>query len=311
MKRVLCPGEALIDFVSMDVGKSLKVTNEFIKKAGGAPANVAAAISKLGCEAYFCGSVGNDAFGGFLEDTFIKNNINTELMFKLDDHNTTFAFVSLMKDGERDFEFVRDADEYLPFEYVENELDKFDLFHFGSATAFLDGQLKETYYKIKEYALKNNKLISFDANYRDALFSDKQEVFIKCCKEFIADSHIVKLSDEEAMLISEMKNVEEAARNIVELGCKILIVTLGKVGALVTTKESQVLVPTKEIEMKDSTGAGDAFIGSVLAQILNDPDKDIFEVVKLANVVGGLTTSKIGALESIPTWDEVFEYITE
>lgn len=311
MKRVLCPGEALIDFVSMDVGKSLKVTNEFIKKAGGAPANVAAAISKLGCEAYFCGSVGNDAFGGFLEDTFIKNNINTELMFKLDDHNTTFAFVSLMKDGERDFEFVRDADEYLPFEYVENELDKFDLFHFGSATAFLDGQLKETYYKIKEYALKNNKLISFDANYRDALFSDKQEVFIKCCKEFIADSYIVKLSDEEAMLISEMKNVEEAARNIVELGCKILIVTLGKVGALVTTKESQVLVPTKEIEMKDSTGAGDAFIGSVLAQILNDPDKDIFEVVKLANVVGGLTTSKIGALESIPTWDEVFEYITE
>ena len=63
MKKVLCPGEALIDFVSMNAGKSLKATNGFIKKAGGAPANVAAAISKLGCEAYFCGSVGNDAFG--------------------------------------------------------------------------------------------------------------------------------------------------------------------------------------------------------------------------------------------------------
>ena len=309
MKKVLCTGEALIDFVSMDVGESLKETNGFIKKAGGAPANVAAAISKLGCEAYFCGSVGNDAFGDFLEDTLIANNINTELMFKLNEHNTTFAFVSLMKDGERDFEFARDADKYLSFEYVEKELDRFDLFHFGSATAFLDGQLKETYYKIKDYALKNNKLISFDANYRDALFGDKQETFINCCKEFISDSDIVKLSGEEAMLISGMKNVEEASKAIVEIGCKSLIVTLGKLGSLVTTKEIQVLVPTKELEMRDATGAGDAFIGAVLAQILNEPDKDIFEIVKLANVVGGLTTRKIGALESIPTWDEVFEYM--
>ena len=309
MKKVLCTGEALIDFVSMDVGESLKETNGFIKKAGGAPANVAAAISKLGCEAYFCGSVGNDAFGEFLEDILIANNINTELMFKLNEHNTTFAFVSLMKDGERDFEFARDADKYLSFEYVEKELDRFDLFHFGSATAFLDGQLKETYYKIKDYALKNNKLISFDANYRDALFGDKQETFINCCKEFISDSDIVKLSGEEAMLISGMKNVEEASKAIVEIGCKSLIVTLGKLGSLVTTKEIQVLVPTKELEMRDATGAGDAFIGAVLAQILNEPDKDIFGIVKLANVVGGLTTRKIGALESIPTWDEVFEYM--
>ena len=55
MKKVICPGEALIDFVSMDIGKTLKATDGFIKKAGGAPANVAAAISKLGAEAYFCG----------------------------------------------------------------------------------------------------------------------------------------------------------------------------------------------------------------------------------------------------------------
>ena len=110
-------------------------------------------------------------------------------------------------------------------------------------------------------------------------------------------------------LISGMENVEEAARAIVNLGCKNLIVTLGKLGALLTTKEMQVLVPTKEIEMKDATGAGDAFIGAVLAQILNEPDKSIVEIVKLANVVGGLTTTRIGALESIPTWNEVFEYI--
>ena len=67
MKKVICPGEALIDFVSIDLGKSLKETSGFLKKAGGAPANVAAAISKLGADAYFCGTVGNDFFGEFAD----------------------------------------------------------------------------------------------------------------------------------------------------------------------------------------------------------------------------------------------------
>ena len=253
MKKVICPGEALIDFVSIDLGKSLKETNGFIKKAGGAPANVAAAISKLGAEAYFCGTVGNDAFGDFLEETLNKNNINTELMFKLGNNNTTFAFVSLMEDGERDFQFTRDADACLTFDMVKESLEKFDLYHFGSATAFLEGSLRETYYKLKEYAKENNKLISFDANYRESLFGNNKDEFVKCCKDFIKDSDIVKLSEEEAYLISEKKDARVASEYIVSLGCKNLIITLGKKGSLLTTKEKQVLVPTKELKMKDAT----------------------------------------------------------
>ena len=101
MKKVLCAGEALIDFVSNKPGNSLKNTEGFIRKAGGAPANVAAAISKLGAEAYFCGTVGDDFFGEFLEDTFKKNNINTEMMIKRKDKNTTLAFVSLKEFVEK------------------------------------------------------------------------------------------------------------------------------------------------------------------------------------------------------------------
>lgn len=309
MKKVICPGEALIDFVSTDLGKSLKETNGFIKKAGGAPANVAAAISKLGAEAYFCGTVGKDAFGDFLEETLNKNNINTELMFKLSNSNTTFAFVSLMEDGERDFEFARDADACLTFGMVKESIEKFDLYHFGSATAFLEGSLRETYYKLKEYAKENNKLISFDANYRESLFGNNKDEFVKRCKDFIKDSDIVKLSEEEAYLISGKKDAKVASEYIVALGCKNLIITLGKKGSLLTTKEKQVIVPTKELKMKDATGAGDAFMGAVLAQMLNEPQKDMEEIVKLSNWVGGITTTKIGALESIPTWDEVFQYI--
>lgn len=307
MKKVICPGEALIDFVSMDIGKTLKATDGFIKKAGGAPANVAAAISKLGAEAYFCGTVGDDAFGGFLEDTLNNNNINTDLLFKIK-NNTTFAFVSLMENGERDFEFARDADECLTFDMISDRLEEFDLYHFGSATAFMGGNLKDTYFKLKEYAKSNNKIISFDANYRESLFGNNKEEFIKCCKEFIVDSNIVKLSEEEAKLISGIEDIKEASQYIVNLGCENLMVTLGKEGTLLSNREKQILIKTKEVKMKDATGAGDAFIGAVIAQILNEPGKSMEKIVEMANLVGGITTTKLGALESIPTWDEVFAY---
>ena len=307
MKKVICPGEALIDFVSMDIGKTLKATDGFIKKAGGAPANVAAAISKLGAEAYFFGTVGDDAFGGFLEDTLNNNNINTELLFKIK-NNTTFAFVSLMENGERDFEFARDADECLTFDMISDRLEEFDLYHFGSATAFMGGNLKDTYFKLKEYAKSNNKIISFDANYRESLFGNNKEEFIKCCKEFIVDSNIVKLSEEEAKLISGIEDIKEASQYIVNLGCENLMVTLGKEGTLLSNREKQILIKTKEVKMKDATGAGDAFIGAVIAQILNEPGKSMEKIVEMANLVGGITTTKLGALESIPTWDEVFAY---
>ena len=307
MKKVICPGEALIDFVSMDIGKTLKATDGFIKKAGGAPANVAAAISKLGAEAYFCGTVGDDAFGGFLEDTLNNNNINTELLFKIK-NNTTFAFVSLMENGERDFEFARDADECLTFDMISDRLEEFDLYHFGSATAFMGGNLKDTYFKLKEYAKSNNKIISFDANYRESLFGNNKEEFIKCCKEFIVDSNIVKLSEEEAKLISGIEDIKEASQYIVNLGCENLMVTLGKEGTLLSNREKQILIKTKEVKMKDATGAGDAFIGAVIAQILNEPGKSMEKIVEMANLVGGITTTKLGALESIPTWGEVFAY---
>ena len=104
---------------------------------------------------------------------------------------------------ERDFEFARDADSLLSIDMFKDKLECFDLFHFGSATAFLEGELKKTYYKLKEYAVENNKLITFDANYRENLFADKKEEFIKCSVDFIKDSFIVKLSEEEALLIED------------------------------------------------------------------------------------------------------------
>lgn len=301
-KKVLCPGEALIDFVATEGLGSLETSNDFIKKAGGAPANAAGAMTKLGVDAYFMGAVGNDPFGDFLKKTMESYNINTEYLEQIDYKPTTLAFVSLTEEGERDFKFNRGADAKLEIKNVHG-LDKFDCFHFASATAFMGEELEHSYDMLLEYAKTNNKLVTFDANYRDALFGDNQEKFIAKCKEYIASSDIVKLSDEEATLISGESDLIAAGEMLQQLSGKYVLITLGANGTYLFSNQGMNHITTEKVEMVDSTGAGDAFIGTVVALAVKEQEltlERMKEIVKIANKVGAITTQNYGALESIP-----------
>src|SRR5438477_4929325 len=100
--KILCIGEALIDMICTDKGKSLAAGQNFLKKPGGAPTNVAAAIAALGGQVELAAKVGNDPFGKQLIEVMQAFGVSTKWML-LSDHFTTFAFVSLMEHGERDF----------------------------------------------------------------------------------------------------------------------------------------------------------------------------------------------------------------
>ena len=169
--KVFCIGELLIDFIGKDVNKGLINGVNFEKKAGGAPANVAAAICKLGGEASFLGQVGDDSFGRYLVKVLEDVNINGD-MTKIEG-KTTLAFVAIDENGERDFEFNRGCDGDYSYSNIDlKKINNGDIIHFGSATGFLEGELKNTYFKLFEYAKENNIFISFDPNYRDALISN-------------------------------------------------------------------------------------------------------------------------------------------
>src|SRR6516165_9622098 len=103
MKKILCIGEALIDMICTDRGKSLSEGQHFLKKPGGAPTNVAAAIASLGGRVELITKVGNDPFGRQLISVMDEYGVITRSILLDRDHFTTFAFVSLMDDGERDF----------------------------------------------------------------------------------------------------------------------------------------------------------------------------------------------------------------
>lgn len=309
MSKVICAGESLIDFVCDDRDSNLITGTHFIKKAGGAPANVCVAIRKMGVESYILGTVGDDQFGDFLIESVKKYDVNTDMLMKMKGENTTLAFVSLTTDGERDFRFNRGADSSLEYNMLDEKvLHDANVYHFGSATAFLGGNLQATYYQLLEKAIATKKIVSFDPNYRDALFGDKEALFIEHCLRFIKVTDILKVSDDEARIITNEQNIEKAAQKLVELGAKNVLVTLGSKGTLICTAENLKYVEVEPVKMVDATGAGDAFIGSVIADISRSEDlsyEKMIEYVKRANKVGAMTVQNIGALDSIPYLEDL------
>ena len=313
MAKVICPGEVLIDFISLENGKKLVDVEKFHKKAGGAPANVTTALVKLGASAEFVGAVGKDSFGRFLIETLNRYEVGTSQVIEDEHLGTTIAYVSIDENGERDFEFMRGADGNISPQQIDfNAFKDCKIIHLGSATALLGAQLYEVYQAFIEFANQHDKFISFDPNYRDALYHDKQELFVKHCKEVIKHVDLIKVSEEEGQIITGETDHHQMIAALHDLGAKIVTLTLGKEGSLVSIENTH-KVESIAVKMVDSTGAGDAFIGALLSQIANleqpkvilKDEKMLVDFTKNANKVGALTTTKLGALDSIPSWDEI------
>ncbi|GFP74132.1 carbohydrate kinase family protein [Clostridium fungisolvens] len=317
MNNIFCIGELLIDFICSDINSSLIEGSNFIKKAGGAPANVTAAIAKLGGSAYFGGSVGEDAFGVFLKNTIEVVGVNTSYMKFIEKQNTTLAFVSLKDNGERDFIFNRGADEnYELSDLEQKEVTDGKIIHFGSATALLGGSLKATYTELMEKAKVKGTFISFDPNFRTDLWRGRTNEFIKVSRWCMKHADFVKVSDEEALLISGKSNIEEAAKEIALIGNSIVAVTLGKEGTMITDGNFVDIIRSINIKSIDSTGAGDAFVGAVLYRLANleEPKASVRDldtmkdVIAFANKVGAIVCTKLGAIAALPTLQEVNDF---
>lgn len=309
MNKVYCIGELLIDFVGT-IQDEAKRVNIFEKKAGGAPANVAVAAKRFGADAYFLGQVGKDAFGTFLKETLEAEQVDVTYLKQAG--QTTLAFVSLDADGERSFEFFRggDGDYVLPDAMLEH-LSGNDIIHFGSATAFLPGQLKASYFRLLELARAKKCIISFDPNYRDLLITDLK-MFRDDCTHFMEVADLIKLSEEEATLLTKTDTLDQAIAQLRKKTTAIITITLGSKGTMVIFDKTRLVIPSIKIKAIDTTGAGDSFIGALLGQMANLENPHDFTkqetlqtLVKYANVVAALTCTKYGAIPALPTQLEV------
>src|SRR6185437_15773482 len=305
--KILCIGEALIDMICTDTGSTLAKGENFLKKPGGAPTNVAAAIAALGGDVLLSAKVGADPFGQQLIDVMKDFGVSTVWMLQDKNYFTTFAFVSLMEDGERDFVFNRGADGQLTEADIAGiDLDACAIVHFGSATAFLPGPLQTAYKALLQKAKEKNIFISFDPNYRQLLWKTNVNLFIEQSWNFMKQCNFFKVSDEEAKLLTDKDSVFDAATTLAEKTKATFAITLGKEGTMLVHNKLKATIPSIPVKPIDTTGAGDAFVGAVLYQLSKySPkmipalsDKEWQEIIANGNKAGARTCGYMGAMEA-------------
>lgn len=316
-KRATCLGELLIDFVSTMSGVTLKDAPGFEKAPGGAPANVAVGLAKLGIETYFIGKVGKDAFGEFLRDVLVKNGVNTTFLTTTEKAKTTLAFVSLTKEGERDFVFYRDpgADMLLDQSDIDEEgFRRGGVFHFGSITMTHEPACSATL-RALSLAEKYGCLISFDPNLRPALWRNLEEARSRMLQG-AEKAHILKVNEEEAMFLADASTFEGALDFLSKkFPLTLIAVTLGKHGCLLVRKKERMRIEGFRVNAIDTTGAGDGFVAGLLSSLYmfwkdlregkTVPEDALRHAALRANAVGALTTTKKGAIPGLPTQEEV------
>lgn len=313
---VMAVGELLIDFTPLE--KSTEGKPVYEQNPGGAPANVVAILAKWGKQTSFTGKVGADFFGQYLKETLEDLDINCTGLTATNQANTTLAFVQINDEGDRAFSFYRHpgADMLLTKEDIREELIAASkVLHFGSVS-LTGGTSTEATWHAVELAKRLGKMISFDPNLREHLWSN-----LDLAKEQIlrglSFADIVKMSEEELEFLTGNNNLVEASQNLMEeYPIKLLFITLGSKGCFYCFNRGYEMVPGYSVETIDTTGAGDAFLGAILYQLLERnleleqlEKEDLDVIVPFANAVGALTTTGKGAISSLPSYEQVQQFL--
>lgn len=311
MATVLCLGEALIDFVAEEVGVPLRDCPGFTRAAGGAPANVAVGLSRLGLPSAFIGKVGDEPFGMFLAHTLAECGVDTRGMRFDPDHRTGLAFVSLFSGGERQFVFYRhpSADMHLRPEEVDiSLLDQAGAFHFGSVSLIAEPSRSATLWAAGE-ARRRGKFVSYDPNLRMHLWASPEDARREALAAVpLAD--LVKVSAEEVAFLCP----EGSGASFLAMGPRLVCVTRGADGCICLTADDRVVSPGFAVEAVDTTGAGDGFVAGFLSSLMAGEwatsREDLEHACRFANAVGALTCTQKGAIPALPTRAAVERFLS-
>jgi len=265
MPTVIACGELLIDFVPTVTGVTLVEAPAFKKAAGGAPANVAVGLSRLGVSSAFMGKVGEDAFGHYLAQTLAENQVDISGLVFTSEARTALAFVSLKADGDRDFMFYRhpSADMLFRPEEVNAPLIRESrVFHFGSIGLISEPSRSATLQAL-EIAHSAGLLVTYDPNLRLNLWQNaviaRQGILSAWDK-----AQVIKISREELVFLSGHEDLQSGVSSLWHPGLSVLIVTDGKDGCWYFTKHFSGKVAGFRVQAVDATGAGDAFVAGLL-----------------------------------------------
>jgi fructokinase len=313
--KIVALGEVVADIYRNDSSVEIEVT--FTARPGGAPANVSVAAARLGEDAAFIGSVGNDLFGDFILRALEAEDVVTSGVRRCEPPTrTSLAFVEIDEDGDRSFTFYRSnpaADELLSPEDVSEELLSGASFvNFGSIPLIKDPSRSAIHQAAKQ-AHDLNVPVAFDVNFREHLWPNVEEAR-EVVDPLFDGSYVVKLSDEELSPLLGTEEAEEAARKLLERGVSLVLVSMGPEGAFYATREFTGSVPAFPVEVVDSTGAGDAFLAAALAHLSEGPeislDKErVREATLRGAAAGAIACTDYGAMRALPSKGELERFM--
>lgn len=302
-------GELLIDFTPIDSGG----IKGFSENPGGAPCNMLTMAQNLGSKTAFIGKVGSDQFGKRLGQVLIDHKIETKGLVFSDEFPTTLAFVHLNKNGERSFSFYRKgcADVMLEYSDVDHSIiNSGKAIHFGSLS-FTDEPSRSTVERVIKSAKEAGKLITYDPNYRPLLWNSVEEA-IEGMKKGLKYADVIKVSDEEAALLTGSDDIEEAGKILLNYGIKLVCITLGSDGSYFAYEKGAGYVKGFKANVVDTTGAGDSFFGAVVHEIVqkncNINDLSVEEVkliLSKANCAASICVEGYGGIPSIPNSEDI------
>ena len=316
--RVLCFGEILFDLISDQPGRPLEAVTSWTHYPGGAPANVACALVKLGTSAGFVGCIGEDAPGEELVDLLRSIGVDTTGIQRHATAPTREIFVVRTAEGDRIFSGFGDRDtaEFADT-HLQAKLLPVDLF--ANADYLVLGTLELAYPDTRqaieraiELADQHHVKLLVDVNWRPVFWSDA-EVARRTIQAFIKQIDFLKLSAEEADWLFETQDPGVIAHRLGNV--EGVLVTDGDRGCAYYLGGNEGKLPAFEIEVEDTTGAGDSFVAGVVHQLcqlglqaLRDPAV-ARKVVAYASAVGALTTIRPGAIAAQPTAAEVEAFL--
>ncbi|KAG9132518.1 hypothetical protein Leryth_008429 [Lithospermum erythrorhizon] len=317
---VVCFGEMLIDFVPTVGEASLSEAPGFKKAPGGAPANVAVCVSKLGGSSAFIGKVGKDEFGYMLSNILKEHKVDNSGMRFDPDARTALAFVTLRADGEREFMFYRNPSADMLMRDSELDVDlikKATIFHYGSIS-LIDEPCKSAHLSAMGIAKKSGSLLSYDPNLRLALWPSEDAARTGILSIW-DQADIIKISEDEITFLTggdDHNDDDIVMKKLFHPKLKLLVVSEGSEGCRYYTKKFKGRVSSSKVNSVDTTGAGDAFVGGLLNRIALDVnicqnEKELREALRFANACGALTVTERGAIPALPTKEAVEQLLTE
>ncbi len=263
---IVCLGEALVDLICERPVASLAEADSFAPHFGGALANVAVAASRAGAEAGLAGAAGDDEWGRWLRERLEREGVDLRFFELIEGEQTPIAFASFDHEGEPSFQIYGDAIE-IALESVAPRLgpalDAASALVFSSTTLATAGERQVTL-RARELALERGAHVCFDPNIRPNRWNGDTQRAARASRELVAGSTLVRANRDEAIAITGADDPRESAAELAALGAELAVVTLGAEGAVIRGA-CEAEAPAPAVEVVSTLGAGDAFMGTLVA----------------------------------------------